>query len=88
MFYYVYILLLTNKDIYTGYSKDLKQRIKNHEQGKVESTRNFKPVKLIHYEAYIDKSDAKRREKFLKSSDGKALLKRQLSTLLSKLELK
>ena len=85
MFYYVYLLLLSNKDIYTGYTSDLRKRVKQHEIGGVQSTQQYRPIKLIHYEAYLKKEDAERREKFLKSSDGKQLLKRQLSVLLKEI---
>jgi len=77
--YYVYILLLKNKKLYTGYTTDLKQRYWQHQQGEVKSTKHLRPLKLIHYEAYLLKEDAKRREKFLKTSDGKLFLRRQLS---------
>lgn len=85
MFYYIYLLVLSNKDIYTGYSENLKLRIKDHEFGKVSSTKHLRPIKLIHYEAYLKKEDAKRREKFLKTSDGKLFLKRQISVLLQEI---
>ncbi|OGK52311.1 hypothetical protein A2966_03395 [Candidatus Roizmanbacteria bacterium RIFCSPLOWO2_01_FULL_41_22] len=83
-FYYVYLLLLKTGDIYTGFTSDLKRRLKHHESGGVVSTKYQRPVKLVHYEAYLEKEDAQRREKFLKSSDGKKLLKQQLSVLLHK----
>ena len=45
------------------------------------------PVELIHYEAYALKSDALRREKYLKSSAGKNMLKKQLRDILRKFEI-
>jgi len=84
--YYVYILLLNNKQLYTGYTDDLKRRIYEHKIGKVKFTSKRLPIKLIHYEAYILKSDAKRREKFLKTTEGKRLLKLQIKDLLEKIK--
>ncbi|MAF20089.1 MAG: excinuclease ABC subunit C [Parcubacteria group bacterium] len=83
--YYVYFLLLNNNTIYKGFSDNLKRRYKEHENGKVKSTRNRRPLKLIGYEAYIEKSDAKRREKFLKTNEGKKLFYRQYRDVLNKL---
>jgi putative endonuclease len=82
--YYVYFLLLDNQEIYKGFTTDLKRRIGEHKIGKVSSTKNKKPI-LIHYEAYLLKTDAERREKFLKTTEGRRLLKQQLKDLLNKL---
>ncbi|MFH1254964.1 MAG: GIY-YIG nuclease family protein [bacterium] len=77
--YYVYILKSAKDgNFYTGCSKDLKRRIDEHNHGKVESTKNRKPLALICYEAYIDKETAEKREKFLKTSDGKLDINRRL----------
>lgn len=79
-FYYVYILHSLYKDfIYVGYSEDLKTRIIAHNCGKVRSTKFYVPLELIHYEAYINKKDAKRREMYLKTSKGKITLKTMLA---------
>ncbi|MCL4374712.1 GIY-YIG nuclease family protein [Patescibacteria group bacterium] len=86
MFFYVYILKLKNNDWYTGYTVDLRQRVVDHQRGKVRSTKAFLPVELIHYEAYKIEEDARRREKYLKTSDGKRFLKQQLSVLYSKIK--
>lgn len=83
--YYVYILLLSNYQIYTGYSDDLKRRIKEHKLGKVKFTSKRLPIKLIHYEAYLLKEDAQRREKYLKTTEGKRFLKQQLKELFEKI---
>lgn len=75
--YYVY-LLSSNKTsgIYMGCTGDLKNRIKEHNEGKVYSTRKMLPVKLIYYEAYESKKCAFEREKSLKTyGSGLAKLK-------------
>ena len=84
--FYVYILRMNNGQLYTGFTSDLKRRIKDHEYGKVKSTNLRRPLQLIHYEAYLLESDARRREKFLKSSVGKSLLKKQLRDILHEIQ--
>ena len=86
--FYVYFLLLNNGQIYKGSTTNLKRRVNEHKLGKVASTRNKRPLKLIHYEAYLLKEDAMRREKYLKTTYGKRDMKRQLSSLFRKLKLK
>jgi len=66
----------------------LKRRVSEHKLGKVISTKNKRPVKLIYYEAYLLKEDVMRREKYLKTTYGKRDLKRQLSSLLKILKLR
>jgi putative endonuclease len=81
--HYVYLLRLANNDIYKGSTSDLRIRISEHQNGKVQSTKNFRPIKLIDYEAYLLKTDALRREKFLKTTEGKRLLKQQYRDALA-----
>ncbi len=81
--YYVYILRLGNGQLYTGYTEDLMRRMAEHHAGKVKSTQHRQPVRLIHYEAYALGSDARRREKFLKTTEGKRLLKQQIRDILN-----
>lgn len=76
--YYVYILLLKNLQLSTGFTKDLKRRTAEHKNGKVNFTKKRLPVKLVHYEAYLIKEDAQRREKYLKTTEGKRFLQQQL----------
>ncbi|MEK7228366.1 MAG: GIY-YIG nuclease family protein, partial [Patescibacteria group bacterium] len=45
--YYVYILKLKDGSYYSGYSNELKTRVKDHQQGKVATTKNNRPIKLI-----------------------------------------
>ena len=65
-------------ELYTGYTKDLKQRLQKHNRGLNFSTKFKTPWQLIHYESYRNEEDAKRREKYLKTSQGMRLLKRML----------
>ncbi len=62
--HYIYLLLLSDNTIYKGRTDSLKRRIKEYKLGKVKSTRNKRPIKLIHYECYLLKSDAIRRDFF------------------------
>ena len=77
--FYVYVLH-SKKDgkLYTGYSPDLKNRLKSHESGYVTTTKHRRPLQLIHYEAFLLESDAKRRELYLKGGNGKKELERVL----------
>ena len=84
---YVYFLFLNNGKIYKGLTADLKRRINEHKLGKIISTRHKRPLKLIHYEAYLLEEDAARREKYLKTTYGRRDIKRQLSSLLKYLKI-
>jgi putative endonuclease len=72
----VYVLR-SEKDqrLYVGMSKNLEQRLKEHNSKKVFSTKPYVPWKLIHQESFPDSKAARHREKFLKSSYGKGWLK-------------
>jgi len=74
-FYYVYILSSLVKDfVYIGYTENLRSRLSEHNSGQNTSTKPYIPFELIHYEAYKNMADAKRREKYLKSNRGKTTL--------------
>jgi len=77
--YYIYVLI-SQKDnkLYSGYTSDLIRRLKDHNNGKVDSTKRRKPFKLIYYEAYLNQQDATTREKFFKTQWGRNYLRRVL----------
>ncbi|MDF1497479.1 MAG: GIY-YIG nuclease family protein [Patescibacteria group bacterium] len=75
---YVYILLCADNKLYIGYTEDLKKRIYLHKQGFVKATCPRLPVNLIFYEAYLNKYDALRREKYFKTTKGKTTIKTML----------
>ena len=69
--YYVYILQDQKKKLYKGSTMDLKKRVISHNSGKIRSTKNERPWKLIYYEAFISKRLARKEELFLKSGKGR-----------------
>ncbi len=68
----------SKENLYIGYTNNLKKRIEEHNLGKNKSTKPYIPWKLIYYEACLNVEDARRREKYLKTSQGRRLLKRRL----------
>jgi len=77
--HYVYILK-SQKDnkLYIGFTNNLQNRLKEHNQGKSFATKTRGPFRLIYYEAYLASADAKRRENFFKTGWGRNYIKRNL----------
>ena len=61
---------------YVGMTKNLERRFQEHESGKTKSTKGFRPWKLIFTEIFQNYSEARNREKYLKSGSGKEYIKR------------
>ncbi len=77
--YYVYVLLSERDNkFYTGYTNNLEKRVGEHNNGEVYSTKMRRPLKLIYFEGCMNQQDATRREKYLKSGNGKIYLKNRL----------
>jgi putative endonuclease len=80
--FYVYVLKsLRDEKIYVGHCGNLKERFKEHNSGKVKSTKTRRPLKLLYYEACNFLEDAIKREKSLKTGFGRAFLKRRIKDL-------
>ena len=77
---------MDNGQIYTGSTANLKARFIAHQSGQVTTTRKHLPVRLVGYEAYAAKSDAQRREKFMKTTEGKRLFRQQFRDILKQYE--
>lgn len=77
--FYTYVLK-SKKDnkLYIGTSNDLKKRLKEHNFGHVEATKNRRPFILIYYEACFDKIKAYKRESYFKSGFGRGFLKNRI----------
>ncbi len=77
---FVYAIYDTySKEIYVGMSKNVAQRLSEHRQGKSKYTKKFKDIMLFYSEEYSSYEEARKREKQLKNSFGKAFLKSKLS---------
>jgi len=84
MFYYTYVLQSEiDNNFYVGFTKDLKLRFEQHNNGQVESTKHRRPLKLIYYEACLSQADATRRETYLKSHLGRQFLYKRLKSYLT-----
>jgi putative endonuclease len=84
-FYYIYILISQkDKKLYIGYTKNLSKRIEKHNSGGNKSTKNRRPLKLIFSEAFIYENDARKRESFLKTGNGREEIKKILKNTLQK----
>jgi putative endonuclease len=82
--FYTYVLEGVGGELYVGYTTDLKKRLQEHNQKLNSSTKRYGPWKLIYYEASLERLDSKRREGYLKTTQGKRLLKRRLKEYLYK----
>lgn len=82
--YYVYILQ-SQKDhsLYIGYTTNLEKRVADHNNGKSQATKPFRPYKLIFYEAFLNMRDAKSREEYLKSGWGRRTVGKMLKNYFS-----
>ena len=82
-YFYVYVLRSINLNfLYVGFTQDLKRRFSEHNNKEELSTKHYAPFDLIHYEAYTNIEDAKRREEYFKTTKGKVTLKLMLREYL------
>ena len=84
--YYVYFLQSKHSPevTYVGFTRDLKNRLIQHNNLESISTKKNAPWELVYYEDFKSKEDAAKRERMLKY-DGKAktLLKKRIENCLS-----
>ncbi|MCF7871377.1 MAG: GIY-YIG nuclease family protein [Candidatus Omnitrophica bacterium] len=83
MEFFVYILE-SQKDgsFYTGISKNPEARLKEHNFGNSKYTKGHRPYKIVYREKYSTRNAARRREKYLKSGEGRELMKGLLNGVL------
>lgn len=81
--YYLYVLKsVKNGKLYIGSTNNLRRRFKNHNTGKVQSTKSRMPFELRYYEAYFSEDDARQYERALKD-DGRVLFQLKKRLFLS-----
>jgi len=79
VFFYAYVLYSPKDNHhYIGSTNNLKRRLQEHWQGESFATKGRLPLKLIYFEASLHPEDAKQREKYLKTTDGRRFLIKRL----------
>ncbi len=77
--HYVYLIKSSKFDeIYIGFTANVRNRVKEHNTGKVSYTEKYKPWNLVTYIAFSDKEKAHAFEKYLKSHSGRAFANKRL----------
>ena len=61
---------------YVGYTSNIRRRITDHNSGKVEATKYFRPWKIIYTENADSLAGAKDRERYWKSGAGRRNIKK------------
>ncbi|TAL31164.1 MAG: GIY-YIG nuclease family protein [Alphaproteobacteria bacterium] len=76
--FYVYLLksLSAPDERYVGSTDDLKERLKQHNNGESSHTRKFTPWALVTYTAFTTRKKAEDFERYLKHGSGHAFAKR------------
>jgi len=83
VFCYIYVLYSdVNKSFYVGFTHDLRKRLAKHNSGLNFSTQFYRPWQLVYYEAHTNEKDARRREKYLKTTAGDRALHKMLKEKL------
>ena len=73
----VYVLKsLKNGDLYVGSTENVMIRVKLHNEGKVKSTKGYRPWELLEYREFDLRSEAVKYEKFLKNHQQKERIRR------------
>ena len=66
MFYFYVLRSQKDKNLYLGYTNDLRRRVKEHNLGEVQATKERRPFECVYYEAYKSEKDARERERQIK----------------------
>ena len=82
MFYTYVLISKKDKELYIGFTKDLKKRLDEHQKGLVVSTAQRCPLKLIYYEACLNENDAIKREKYFKTGFGRRFLRNRIKAYI------
>ena len=65
--------------LYIGMAVDVDRRVKEHNAGYNRSTRSRRPLRLFYVEECSSRAQARDREKFLKSGQGRDFLKSRIN---------
>ena len=78
--YFVYVIQSNSEKIYTGHTIDLQRRLSEHNNKLCKTTKIDRDWKLVYYESFSTRGDAMKREKWLKTGQGRRYLKENISS--------
>ncbi len=77
--YFVYVLKsIKDGNLYIGITNNLNRRLYEHNLAYKNSTKSRAPFKMIYFEEYPNRIEARKREKYLKSGVGREFIKAKL----------
>lgn len=79
MFFTYVIKSLHREYYYKGHCVDLKLRLEQHNAGRTQSNKNYRPFELVYFEAFESLKEAIRREKYFKTAAGRRFLNQHIS---------
>ena len=77
---FIYVIKsLTHNTRYVGVAKDVNKRLSEHNDGRCRYTKGRTPWKIVYTEKYSNLGEARKREIFLKSGQGRKFLDKIIS---------
>jgi putative endonuclease len=81
-FWFVYVLGSVGIDFhYVGSTGNLKLRLSQHNDGWVQSTKHYRPLKILAFVAVGSEEKARELEKYFKTGSGNSILKKRILQL-------
>lgn len=89
--YCTYVLKCTDtkrkrQKFYIGSTSNLDNRTIKHLTKSVKTTKGFDKIKIVYYEACLNKKDARKRELQLKTGFGRGFIKKRIESYLKEKE--
>jgi len=75
--FWIYVLKCNDNSFYIGQTDNIPRRLDEHWKGEVSWTKPRLPIEIIHYESFVSRDEAVKREKELKTGFGRKWLKRE-----------
>ena len=73
--FYVYVLQSQiDGRLYKGLTQNINERLVQHNKGNTKSTKAFRPWKLLYYESFNSREEAREREKYFKTGIGREFI--------------
>jgi putative endonuclease len=78
MFYSYVLKSLKNNRFYYGCTNNIDRRLLEHNSGRSKYTKYNRPFELAYFEKFITLKEARERERFFKSGQGREFIKNKL----------